>query len=155
MVDNNKDSAWHLAQINVAEARDDLNSPLLADFVAEIESINALAERSAGFVTRVDIPMEDTRVHALFGSPRTVVNLSVWDGIESLKAFVYDSRHREVMRRRSQWFQRPRQPHLALWWIRAGDVPTLEEAQARLQRVQDHGSSPAAFMFSNPEPAPS
>ena len=146
---------YQLAQINVARAVAPLDDPRLADFVAGLDEINALADESPGFVWRLqsesgnatDIPVSD--------DPRLIINLSVWDSVESLFDFVYRSGHIAVMARRREWFERPSRPHVALWWVPAGHRPSVEEAVARLDHLECHGPTPQAFTFKRRFPAPS
>lgn len=44
---------YELAQLNVAKMKESLESPSMADFVANLDRINALAESSPGFVWRL------------------------------------------------------------------------------------------------------
>ena len=46
-------SRFQLAQLNIAALCEPLESPSMADFVANLERIDALAEQSAGFVWRL------------------------------------------------------------------------------------------------------
>ena len=46
-------SRYHLAQLNIAMLREPLESPGMADFVANLERINALAEASPGYLWRL------------------------------------------------------------------------------------------------------
>jgi hypothetical protein len=145
---------WHLAQVNLARAFAPLDSPQLADFVAMIAEINALAERSPGFVWRL---VEDKAL-ATYARPyedsHILFNLSVWLTPEHLKAYVYRHGHADVMRQRQQWFHHPDQPMLALWWIPAGQLPSVDEAKARLEHLRAHGPSAHAFTFRQLFPAP-
>lgn len=43
---------FHLVQINIARMKAPLDDPLMADFVAQIEQVDAVAEASPGFVWR-------------------------------------------------------------------------------------------------------
>lgn len=136
----------HLAQVNIALPREPLESQLLASFVEQLEPINALADRSPGFVWRLQTEDGDATGIKAFGDDRLIVNMSVWESIEALWAFVYDSGHLEVMRRRREWFERIRM-HMCLWWVPAGHEPTVGEAEERLERLRVHGPLPHAFTF--------
>jgi hypothetical protein len=46
-------SGHHLAQVNIALPREPLGSALLADFVAALDPVNALADDAGGFVWRL------------------------------------------------------------------------------------------------------
>src|SRR5258706_590158 len=123
-----------LAQLNVARAVAPLDSPQLADFVAQLPTINALAEASPGFVWRLvgEDGQDATSLRPL--GEDTIVNLSVWESVEALSAYVYRSRHLDVLRRRREWFvPAGGQAYLVLWWVPAGHRPDLTEAIARLE----------------------
>lgn len=141
-------SDLHLAQVNIALLRAPLDSPLLADFIAAIEPVNALADRSPGFVWRLQFGDADTRDVPSLDDERLVVNLSVWETLEELRAFTYTgAEHREVLRRRREWFQDIDRAHLALWWVPAGHRPDAAEAASRLDHLERHGPTPFAFTF--------
>jgi hypothetical protein len=130
----------HLAQVNVARLRHAPDSPLVAEFVAAVDTINRLADRSPGFVWRPG------GAHlGRDGDPRLVVNLSVWLTYEHLHAFVYRSAHAGFVRRRARWFAPVDAPATALWWVREGHEPTVEEALAHLRHLRTYGPSPRAF----------
>ncbi len=142
-------AAYHLAQVNIARLRAPLNSPLLADFVAALAPMNALADGSPGFVWRLQTEDGDATALRVFDDDSLIVNMSVWESLEALAAFVYRSTHAGVMRRRREWFEHM-QLYLALWWVPAGHRPGVGEAEARLRHLQTHGPSPHAFTFRAP-----
>jgi len=146
-------SRHHLAQVNVARPLAPLDTPVLADFMAALAPVNARADAAPGFVWRLQT--EDGDATALrIGDDRTLVNMSVWESLEELRAFVYDDPgHRAVMRRRREWFERL-DLVLALWWMPAGHVPTVAEAEERLLLLDGRGPSPDAFTFRRHFPAP-
>ena len=147
-------AAHHLAQVNVATLRFPLDGPELAGFVAQLEPLNALADAHPGFVWRLQTEDGDATAIRPFDDERIMVNLSVWESLEALRAFVYASRHLEVMRHRREWFQRMADPYLALWWVPAGTVPTVAEARDRLDLLARRGPTAGAFTFRTPYPAP-
>jgi hypothetical protein len=144
----------HLAQVNVALLRAPLDGPELAGFVALLEPLNALADRSPGFVWRLQTEDGDATAVRPFDDDRMLVNLTVWESLEALRDFVYASRHLDAMRRRREWFHRLAVPYLALWWVPAGTVPTVAEAKRRLELVQRQGPGPDAFTLREPSPPP-
>jgi hypothetical protein len=147
-------TAWHVAQVNIARLLAPIDSPQLADFVALLDPINALADRSEGFVWRLQTESGDATSIRAFDDDRIIVNLSVWRSIEALGDFVYATRHLDVLRRRREWFEKHARSHLALWWIAAGRIPTVAEAQSRLALLQEDGPSQEAFTLREPFPAP-
>jgi hypothetical protein len=147
----------HLAQVNIALPKEPLESALLAEFVAWLEPVNARADSAEGFVWRLQTEDGDATGIKAFGDDRLIVNMSVWESIEALRAFVYGGIHVGVMRRRREWFERFPTSYLALWWVPAGVVPTVEDAKPRLRSLDAHGPTPYAFTFRQtfaPEPVP-
>jgi heme-degrading monooxygenase HmoA len=147
-------AAHHLAQVNLATLRAPLDTPALAEFVAQLEPINALADGSPGFLWRLQTEDGDATAIRAFDDQRVMVNLSVWESIESLRDFVYASRHLDVMRRRREWFHRMADAYLALWWVPAGTIPTVAQARDRLELLARRGPSADAFTFRAPFPEP-
>lgn len=141
----------HLAQLNIGRLRAPLNDPGMADFAGNLARINALAEASPGFVWR----MQDeaignaTSIPTPFG-PDVLANMSVWQDLASLRAYVYRSEHSSFLKRRRIWFQELDGPHMVLWWVPAGHRPTLIEAEAALRRLEGHGPTASAFTFRQP-----
>jgi hypothetical protein len=147
-------AGWHLAQVNVAVLRAPIDSPQLADFVALLDPINALADLAPGFVWRLQTEEGDATSIRAFDDDRVIVNLSVWESSQALGDFVFASRHLEVLRRRREWFERSATAYVAMWWILAGSIPTVEEAKARLELLEARGPSPEAFTLREPFPRP-
>lgn len=144
---------FHLAQLNIARMLAPI-SPIMADFVAQLDYINAVADASLGFVWRLQT--EDGNATSLrpFPDDFIIVNMSVWQSIEALKAYVYRGDHLGVMRQRKQWFELPKQPSQVLWWVPAGHTPDVWEAKVCLEQLRQDGPTATAFSFSNPFPAP-
>lgn len=147
-------SKSHLAQVNIALPREPLDSPALAEFVANLEPVNALADAAPGFVWRLQDESGDATSIQAFDDERLIINMSVWESAETLWDFVYSDRHLEVMRRRREWFTRMAEVFVALWWVPAGTVPTTAEARERLEHLSEHGPTPYAFTFKQRHPAP-
>ena len=143
-----------LAQINVATILYDTEDPRMAEFMDNLDRINALAEESPGFVWRLqDDSGNATDIHA-FDDPHLLLNMSVWSDVESLKNYVYKTQHTEFLAKRKNWFEMPAVPHLALWWIEDGDFPSAAEGRRRLELLQTHGPGPEAFTFKHMYPRP-
>jgi hypothetical protein len=145
-------SRYELAQLNVANLKAPLDSPLLADFVANLDRINALAEQSSGFVWRLQTAEGDATALRPLGDD-VLVNMSVWKDVDSLRNYVYRSAHVEVMRRRKEWFEHA-SPAFVLWWIPEGHRPTIQEAVLKLELLRSTGPSVDAFTFRDAYPAP-
>jgi uncharacterized protein DUF3291 len=145
---------YELAQLNIGVIKGPMDSPIMAGFAANLERINALAENSRGFLWRLQTEEGDATALRPFDDDRTLVNMSVWQDIESLSAYVYTSGHVEIMRRRREWFERMEQAFLVLWWVPKGHRPTVAEAIARLQVLRSMGPTAEAFSFRQPFASP-
>ena len=142
--------SWHLAQLNIARPRAPLDDPIMAEFMANLERINALGDASPGFVWRLqDDSGNATALEQPFG-PEMIVNMTVWESIEALRGFVFSSEHTGFLRRRAEWFHRLDGPATVLWWIDGAHRPTLIEAKQRLDRLVELGPTPEAFTFARP-----
>ena len=146
-------SAYELAQLNIAVMKEPLDSPGMADFVANLDRINALAETSPGFVWRLQSDAGNATEFRPLGES-TLVNMSVWRDVESLNHYVYKTAHAEIMRRRNEWFERMREAFVVLWWVPAGHRPGIEEAIEKLELLRAAGPSESAFTFKKAFPSP-
>jgi hypothetical protein len=138
---------YHIAQVNIGRMRAPLDQPEMAGFVARLAELNALADGSPGFVWRLQTEAGDATYLRPYDDERILFNLSVWESIEQLRDYVYRSAHREMIRQRSQWFEKLESMHQALWWISAGHIPSIEEAKQRLEYLRQHGETAHAFTF--------
>jgi hypothetical protein len=146
-------ATFHLAQINVARLKAPIDHPVIADFVAALEPVNALADASPGFVWRLVGDAGDATDIRPFDDPDMLVNMSVWEDLDALAGFVYrQPLHRGIMRRRNAFFTRP-EVFMALWWVPAGHRPTVAEGLARLETLRREGPTSEAFTFREPHPA--
>jgi hypothetical protein len=148
-----------LAQVNIGRLRAPLDSPALADFVTALNPVNAVADAAPGFVWRLQT--EDGNATAVRAfewdsadSAGVIVNMSVWESVEALAAFVYSPDHLAVLRRRREWFEKIQEAYLALWWIPRGSVPTTAEAENRVRHLRLHGPTPHAFTLRMHFPPP-
>ena len=149
--------AYQLAQANVAYALAPHDDPKLADYIARLDEMNELAEASPGFVWR---HLTDTRdpLQREFEDPRVLFNMSVWESIDDLHRYTYRTAHAEVYAARRRWFASEQSVvgghALAMWWVRAGERPTVLEAKERLALITEHGPSERAFSFKQRFPPP-
>lgn len=149
----------HLAQVNVARLREPIEHPLLADFVGQLDAVNALADDAPGFVWRLETDEGNaTSIQAfeedVAEGAGMIVNLSVWTDIERLKDFVYGVQHASVMRRRREWFHPMAEAYAACWWVPIGEVPTTDDAEDRVKHLREHGPTDYAFTLKRSFPAP-
>ena len=144
----------HLAQVNIGRIKAPLESPEMAGFVTRLDEVNALADRSPGFVWRLQgAAGNNTYLRPYPEDDRLLLNMSVWEGLEALTAYVYQTAHVELIQQRHQWFEKFDGAFLALWWVPAGHRPSVDEAKKRLARLAEQGPSPYAFTFRQPFPA--
>jgi len=142
--------AHQLAQVNVARLRHPLSAPETTAFVAGLAPVNALADAAPGFVWRLQDDSGDATSIRVDGDPLLIVNLSVWESIEALWAFVHSDGHLPYLRRRREWFTRMAGRSLACWWVPAGHRPATGEALARIARIEAEGPGPDAFDLQRP-----
>ncbi|MCW3846395.1 DUF3291 domain-containing protein [Sphingomonas sp. LB-2] len=147
-------SGWHLAQCNIARLLLPFDDPRLSEFFGELARVNAIADRTPGFVWRLQGDSGDAMALAPTPDPQVALNMSVWEDAESLFDFVYRSAHTPVMAKRRQWIEPWAGAYQALWWIEAGTIPTIDDALARLWLIDRYGPTPRAFTFKTRFPAP-
>jgi hypothetical protein len=145
---------YHLAQVNIGRVVAPMDSPEMAGFVSQLKPLNALADQTPGFVWRLQTESGDATAILPYDDPLININMSVWESVEALKDFVYKSGHIAPLRDRLKWFEKPTEAYMAMWWIPAGHIPSVEEAKERLQFRRDHGDSAVVFSFSKPYPQP-
>jgi hypothetical protein len=145
---------YYLAQINIALMKAPLEAPVMAEFAAGLAEVNAIAERSPGFIWRLQTSSGNATDIRAYPDPRMLVNLSVWQSVEQLKAYVYRSLHGEFFVRRRKWFEKYQGEHFTMWWIPIGYLPTVEEGKVKLEYLALHGDSPESFTFAKPYPPP-
>ena len=135
-----------LAQVNIGRVLGGPDDPRMADFYSNLARINALAERMPGFVWRLADEGGDSAMALHWPGDSTMnVNMSVWESEEALGKFVFQTVHRNIYARKHEFFEIPKQPTVALWWIEPGHIPTLEEAKERLDHLITNGPSSFAF----------
>ncbi len=149
-----------LAQVNVGRLVAPLDTPRLADFVAALDPVNAVADAAPGFVWRLQT--EDGNATALRAFEQDadgadggiLINMSVWESVEELAAFIYGPAHIAVLRRRREWFEKMTDVFAALWWVPRGHIPTVHEAEDRVRHLRAHGPAPYAFTLREHFPPP-
>ncbi len=141
---------WHLAQVNIARLIEPLDSDRLADFVAALDPVNAEADLAPGFVWRLKTEEGNATSLVAFewdvsGTAGVITNMSVWESFDALKNFVYSPNHLAVMKQRRNWFHQVAEATTALWWVRAGEVPTLQQAETKIRTLREQGPTSASF----------
>ena len=138
---------FHLAQANIARGRAALTDPVMKGFVDQLGYINVVADQAPGFVWRLQTEEGDSTAIRVFDDPLIIFNMSVWESVDALYAYAFESDHRGPVRDRHSWFTRMSRPHSVLWWVAKGTLPTVEEAEVRLRLLEDRGPTAEAFTF--------
>ena len=138
---------FQLAQVNIAKMLAPLDSPVMTEFVSYLDPINALAESSEGFIWRLKDDQNNSTSIKIYNDDFLIVNMSVWSSVDSLFQFTYKTKHIDVFKKRTSWFEKMPEMHYALWWVPAGHQPTVAEAEERLNYIRANGETPMAFTF--------
>jgi hypothetical protein len=138
----------HLAQLNIGRVRYDLDDARMAGFVDNLELVNGIAERSDGFVWRLKDDTGNATSIRAFADPRIIINISVWENVEALERFVWQTVHKRFYGKRREWFDKMDEPYFVLWWVDPGHRPDVAEALERLDYLKRHGASDHAFGWS-------
>src|SRR5580704_18626447 len=125
-------STYHLAQVNIGRMKAPLEDPVMSGFVARLDEINALADRSPGFVWRLQTSEGNATYLRPYNDERIILNMSVWETVDALKHYAYYTAHAEVLRRRHDWFEKFASAYAALWWVPIGHIPGVDEAKKRV-----------------------
>ena len=144
-----------IAQINIARMIGvNIDDPIMQEFVDNLDSVNELAESSPGFIWRIKDDSNNASSFNPYDDEQIIINISVWEDIESLEQFTYKTFHTDFLRRRREWFQKFGKASFAMWWIKEGDFPTVEEAVEKLAYFQLYGPSVSVFDFKERFSAP-
>jgi len=145
---------YQIAQVNIARAKAEMDDEIMSDFVSRLDEINEIADKSPGFVWRLQGDEGGATSIRVFNDSLILVNMSVWEDIESLRNFVYKSSHVELIGNREAWFNKLELAHQALWWIPQDNLPTVEDAKEKLEHIRKHGVTQQAFTFGRPSDPP-
>lgn len=148
-------SGYRLAQINVGRFIHPREDEANTDFMNALDPVNAQADAAPGFIWRlVGSGNDATELVPDENDPQLLVNMSVWQNVETLAAFVYcNADHLAFMRRRKEWFEKI-EIFQALWWVPAGHIPSVAEGMERIAILRERGPSPDAFTFRQTFAAP-
>lgn len=142
---------YHLAELNVGQLVADIDDPRVRDFMDNIDMVNGLGKRMAGFVWMMEgsaTPGMGNTENSIGGNARFIPNLTVWEDVESLEKFVWGTVHKRFYELRREWFEILGKMHFVMWWVEAGHRPSLDEALERLDHLNTHGDSDHAFGWS-------
>ena len=140
-------TTYHLAQVNIGRVKAPVEDPIMAGFTNRLDEINALADQAPGFIWRLQTTQGNATYYRPYDDDRILVNMSVWESVETLRGYVYQSTHVELLRQRHLWFEPFAGTYTALWWVPAGHIPGIDEAKKRLAHLERHGPTQFAFTF--------
>ena len=139
---------YQLAEINVARMKGiNIDDPIMKEFVDNLDVVNELAENSEGFIWRLKDDNNNATSLNPYDDEQVIINISVWESVETLEQYVFKTFHSDFLKRRKEWFHKYGQVHTAMWWIEAGNYPTVEEAVAKLASLQKDGATQDVFNF--------
>ena len=139
----------NIAQLNIGRFRHSTDDLRMSAFMRNLNRVNALAERSPGFVWRLKDESNNATAIRAASDPTMAINLSVWESVEALERFVWATVHKQFYNRKGEWFEPLSKPHFVMWPIPAGHLPDVEEAMGRLAHLTSHGDSDYAFGWSH------
>ena len=145
---------YQIAQLNIGRTVAPTDDPRLADFMAWLDDINALAERTPGFVWRLQSESGNATDIPVNEDPLVILNLTMWETPDALFEFTYRTMHKSVFARRYDWFERWEGPSMVMWWQPEGTIPDIPEALRRLELLAKLGPTPEAFTFKHRFPPP-
>jgi hypothetical protein len=140
-------AGYHIAQVNIGRVKAPVEDPSMAGFYTRLDEINALADRSPGFVWRLQTSEGNATYFRPYDDDRILMNMSVWETIDALRHYVYQTTHAELLRQRHEWFEKFAGTYAALWWVPAGHRPGIDESRKRLAHLEKHGPTQFAFTF--------
>jgi len=140
---------FYLAEINIAKMKAPIDSPVMAEFVANLNNINSLAESSDGFIWRLKDESDNATSIKIYDDDFLIINMSVWKDAESLFHFVYQTKHIEFLKKRKDWFDQMKERYMALWYTPESTMPTVQDAIERLDFLRRNGETPFSFTFKN------
>jgi hypothetical protein len=137
----------HVAELNIGRLKHPIDDPRMADFVDNLARVNAMADRMPGFVWRLVGDGSNGGALELrpYDDPMMAVNMSVWQTVEQLEKYVWQTVHQRFYMRKAEWFEKMSKHYFVMWFVEEGHIPTLDEAKARLEHLERHGNSDHAF----------
>ena len=146
---------YQLAEINIARMKGvNIDDPIMKEFVDNLDVVNELAENSEGFVWRLKEDNNNATSLNPYDDEQVIINISVWESVETLEQYVFKTFHSEFLKRRKEWFHKYGKVHTAMWWIEEGNFPTVDEAVAKLAALQKDGPTKDVFTFKDRFSAP-
>jgi heme-degrading monooxygenase HmoA len=139
----------HLAHFNWAILADDPGTDRVAGFENAVDKVHIVAERAPGFVWR---HLADEREAAIeigwplfTETPRLIASFSVWETPDAFRHYVYQTVHGAFLRRSEEWFEARPKPNHVLWFLPAGQIPTIADARDKVDQYLAQGPGRDVF----------
>ena len=133
-------------QFNVAQMKHPKDAPEMQSFFNAVPHVQRLAESSPGFIWR-ELNEDDPTIGKRLGAD-FIVNLSAWESLDSLYAFVFSQSHRQIMMARDHWFTHVGKALSVVWFANDAPYPSWDQAIDRLEMLWQNGPTRDAFDYS-------
>ena len=134
-----------IAQMNWGRLKFSLEDKRMFEFSMSLNEIYSLAENHSGFIWRIPNIQSELQLSDLGFDKLISSNISVWNDIEALKDYTYNSLHGLYLKRSSEWFQKIDGPQLVIWNVESDDKPTYKESFERLEYLKNNGPTDYAY----------
>ena len=140
----------HVAHFNWGLLRGDPGDAVVQPFFDAVDHVNAIAERSPGFVWRhgdEDGAARQAGWPLFTAHPRMIASFSVWETTDHFRHFVYTTLHGRFFKRRDEWFAPGGGPNYVLWWVAKGHIPSIKEAWSHVDDLTANGPAETSFLL--------
>jgi hypothetical protein len=128
-----------IAQMNWGRLQFPLTDSRMAEFDASLEDLYLLAEAHPGFIWRIPDGIAADQLQVLNFDERISATVSVWDTVEALKDYTFESLHGDYLKRAGEWFEAVDGPQLVIWNVDQTNRPSFREAFNRLEILKRDG----------------
>ena len=136
-----------IAQMNWGRMLHSLSDPRMSEFSDALERVYKDAENHPGFRWRISDEAAAVQLEQLGFDDKVSATVSVWDSVDALRAYTYETEHGVFLRRAKEWFEKVEGPQLVIWPVEGLAMPTFAEAFARLERLRKEGPTDAAYAW--------
>ncbi len=134
-----------IAQMNWGRLKHPIQHKKMREFKDSLDNIYSLAENHRGFLWRISDNQAELQLADLGFDKLISATVSVWESIELLKEYTYESLHGFYLKKSSEWFETLDEPRLVIWDVNINAQPTFSESFRRLNYLKIHGSSDYAY----------
>ena len=134
-----------IAQMNWGRLKYPLNDERMIEFSESLNNVYSIAENHTGFIWRIPDNKVEVQLINLEFDEFISSTVSVWDNMESLKDYTFNSLHGVYLKRSSEWFEKVDGPQLVIWNVKNDDCPTFKESFERLAHLKINGPTDYAY----------